>query len=321
MHPETISQTMELTPHNQWLIIVNPNAGARKGAKDWPVISKILNEMEIPHVGVLTEHRDHANRLVEEFIPEGFRKIAVVGGDGTMNEVLNGIFNQKLIDPSEITLAIIPVGTGNDWCRMFNIPFNYVKAISLLKQEKCFIQDVGTIEYYKGNQAFHRYFMNIAGMGYDALVAKKTNMTKEKGIGNPILYLYFVFAGLIQFKFLSATIEVDDQVVYQGAIFSMNAGICKYNGGGMMQVPHAIPDDGELDFTLIQKAPKWKVIRYASWLYDGTLVKLPFVKSFRGKKIVIRSTDNIYLEADGESLGHTPMVLEVLHKKLKVVVS
>jgi diacylglycerol kinase family enzyme len=162
--------------------------------------------------------------------------------------------------------------------------------------------------------------MNIAGMGYDALVAKKTNLFKEKGNGSPLVYLYFVFAGLMQYKFIQATIEIDDKIVFDNDIFSMNAGICKYNGGGMMQVPFAVPDDGLIDFTLIKKAPKWKVIRYASWLYDGTLVKLPFVSTFQGKKISVRSTGNVYLEADGESLGHTPIDFQVLPRSLKVVV-
>jgi diacylglycerol kinase family enzyme len=88
----------------------------------------------------------------------------------------------------------------------------------------------------------------------------------------------------------------------------------------MMQVPDAIPDDGLFDVTLIKKAPKWMVIRHASKLYDGTLVKLPIVETYRGKSIRIRSVGKIYLEADGESLGHSPFVYEILPRSLKVVV-
>ncbi|MEI6899763.1 MAG: diacylglycerol kinase family protein, partial [Bacteroidota bacterium] len=199
------------TSHDQWLIIVNPNAGVRKAARDWQKISGLMNDQNIPHTCVLTEHRDHANKLVGEFIQDGYRNIAIVGGDGTMNEVLNGIFDQKEVVPSEITLGIIPVGTGNDWCRTFSIPANYEEAIRLLKNKKTFIQDVGKISYFKGEKNCTRYFMNIAGMGYDALVANKTNLLKDKGKGGPLTYLYFVFAGLLQYRFIEAIIEVDDQ--------------------------------------------------------------------------------------------------------------
>jgi YegS/Rv2252/BmrU family lipid kinase len=299
--------------HNEkWLIIVNPNAGARKGAKDWPEISQYLN-------CVLTEHRDHANRITIEFIEEGYRNIAIVGGDGTMNEVVNGIFSQQVVPSSDITLGMIPVGTGNDWSRMFGIPFNYKGAIEILKKNKTFLQDVGKIHYFKKEQPQVRYFMNIAGMGYDALVAKKANLLKEKGKGGPLSYFYFIFTGLFQFKFIEAVIEIDDQQVFKGELFSMNVGICKYSGGGMMQVPFAIPDDGLLDITLIKKAPKWMVIRYANKLYDGTLVNLDFVNTYKGKSVRIRATGKLYLEADGESLGNSPFVYEILPRSLRIV--
>jgi len=309
-----------IIPPDKWLIIVNPNAGVKKGVKDWPLISRLLNSAGISHLCVLTEHRNHANFLVGEFIREGYRNVAVVGGDGTMNEVVNGIFLQKHVEPSEITLGMIPVGTGNDWCRTFAIPFDYEKAIAILKKGKTFLQDVGQISYFKNQDPVQRYFINIAGMGYDALVAKKTNISKEKGRGGPLTYLFFVFSSLFQYKFIEAVIEVDGHQVFKGEMFSMNVGICKYNGGGMMQVPAAVPDDGLFDVTLIRKAPKWMVIRHASKLYDGTLVNLPFISTYRGTSIRIRSVGKIYLEADGESLGHSPFVYEILSQSLKVVV-
>ena len=308
------------SPSNTWLIIVNPNAGVKKGARDWPAIDRQLKAEGFFYDSVLTQRCDHAKHISAEFIEKGYRKIIVVGGDGTMNEVVNGIYLQKIVSPSEVSVGMIPVGTGNDWCRTFGIPFDYPKAIKILKKEKTFFQDVGKINYFKKETQLIRYFINIAGMGYDALVAKKTNLMKEKGKGGPLTYLFFVFASLFQYKFIEAVIDVDGKQVFKGEIFSMNVGICKYNGGGMMQVPFAIPDDGLLDATLIIKTSKFAVIRYARKLYDGTLVDLPIVRTYRGKTIRIRSTGRIYLEADGESLGHTPFVYEIIPQGLKVIV-
>ncbi len=306
-------------PRDKGLIVVNPNAGVGKGGRDWQGISQLLNAVNIDHLCVLTEHRDHANRIAMEFIREGYRNIAVVGGDGTLNEVVNGIFSQSSCDPSEITVGMIPVGSGNDWCRTFGIPFDYKQAIDMLVQRKTIMQDLGKVTYMYHDEQRTRLFVNVAGMGYDALVAKKTNIQKDKGKGGPLVYLYFVFASLFQFRFPDAVIIVDDREMFRGDLFSMNAGICKFNGGGMMQVPFAVPDDGLLDVTLIRKASKVLVIRYATKLYDGTLVNLPFVSTYRGKTISLTSSKKIYLEVDGESLGHTPFTFTIQPKCLKVV--
>lgn len=304
---------------DRWLVIVNPNAGVKKGSRDWPKILQMLKEENLDFEFILTEHRDHANQITIDKVADGYRNFIIVGGDGTMNEAVNGIFLQTTVPTGEITLGMIPVGTGNDWCRTFSIPFDYRQAIHIIKRKNTVLQDTGRISYFRNEVNHVRYFMNIAGMGYDALVAKKTNLLKEKGHGGPMTYFYFVFSSLLQFRFPEAIIEVDGGPVFRGEIFSMNVGICKYNGGGMMQVPFAVPDDGLLDVTLIRKAPKWMVIRYARRLYDGTLVKLNFVNTFRGKAVRIRSTARIYLEADGESLGHSPFVFEILPGSLRVV--
>ena len=310
---------MKVANPDKWLMIVNPNAGIKKGTKDWPGILRLLRNEQVDFEFRTTKSRGHAIEITKESISSGYRYICVVGGDGTLNEVLNGIMNQTIVPTTEITLGMIPVGTGNDWCRMFDVPFDYLKAIHVLERKKTFLQDAGKVTYYHNEEKVMRYFMNVAGMGYDALVNKKTNLLKEKGKGGPLIYLYFVFASLFQFKFIDAVIEVDGKVMFKGEIFSMNVGICQYNGGGMIQVPYAIADDGLLDLTLIKKTGKWRVVRYAHKLFDGTLVNLPIVATFRGENIRIRSTGKVFLETDGESLGHTPFTFEILPRCIRIV--
>lgn len=314
---------MQTESSEKWLMIVNPNAGVKKGTRDWPKIQRLLLAEKVDFDFRLTTGRGHATGITAESIANGWRNICVVGGDGTLNEVLNGVLSypEALASGSSpnVTLAMIPVGTGNDWCRMFDIPFDYLKAIYILKQKKTFVQDAGKVTYYQKEVRMQRWFMNVAGMGYDALVAKKTNILKEKGLGGPLTYMYFVFASLFQYKFIEAVVEVDGKPAYKGDIFSMNVGICKYNGGGMMQVPYAIPDDGLLDVTLIKRASKWMVVRHARKLFDGSLVSLPMVETYKGKNIRIRSTGKVFLETDGESLGHTPFTFEIVPRCIKVV--
>lgn len=301
------------------MVIVNPNAGVKKGTKDWPQIERLLHSEGIAFDSRLTACRGDAAGLAAGAVAAGYRNICTVGGDGTLNEVLNGVMQQQQTDPAEITLGMIPVGTGNDWCRMYGIPFDYRGAIRILKEGKTCLQDAGRVTHYHGERKEERWFMNVAGMGYDALVAKKTNLLKEKGFGGPLTYMYFVFASLFQYRFIEAVIETDGRTVFKGEIFSMNVGICKYSGGGMIQVPGAVPDDGLFDVTVIEKAPKWVVIRHVGKLYDGSLVNLPMVKTFRGEQVRIRSTGKLYLETDGESLGHTPFGFEMRARCLRVV--
>jgi len=301
------------------LVIVNPNAGKRKGEKDWKEISSLLVEYNIPFKSVFTEHRDHAVKLTKKFIKAGFKHFIVVGGDGTFNEVVNGVFSQKKHHPLDITLGLIPVGTGNDWGRMFSIPKKYKKAVKILRKEKTFIQDVGKVIYHNEERPVERYFANMTGMGYDALVAQKTNKQKDLGKGGSFSYMFNIFSSLFSFKNTSYAISIDDKDV-KGNLFSMSVGICKYNGGGMKQLPFAVPDDGLLDMTVINQVGKMKIIRNVKNLYDGSFVKLPQVDTYQGKTISIKTGNKIFLEADGESLGHSPFHFEIVPKSLKVII-
>ncbi len=101
-------------------------------------------------------------------------------GDGTLNEVVNGVFTQNQCASQDIILGMIPVGTGNDWGRMFGIPLVYEGAVQLIKECKTMLHDIGMVTYYDGSRQEKRYFINIAGVGFEAEVIKKTNKQKKK---------------------------------------------------------------------------------------------------------------------------------------------
>lgn len=303
----------------EWFVIVNPNAGKRKGEKDWLEIAAQLTAEGIEYTNVFTEHRGHAVMLTRKFIENGYRKIIVVGGDGTLNEVVNGIFTQAHVPTNKVTLAMIPVGTGNDWCRMFNIPADYRQAIQVIKKNKIFAQDTGIIKYISSEETeITRYFINMAGMGFDALVAKKTNKQKDLGKSNPMSYVVNILSSLFLYTFTKVSILLDSEKV-SSDIFSMSVGICQYNGGGMKQAPDALPDDGLFDLTLIKPIGKLKIIRNIIKLFDGSFTRLPEVSTYRSSKIIIHSDPPMFMEADGESLGHTPFVFTILPQSLNVV--
>jgi diacylglycerol kinase (ATP) len=303
----------------EWFVIVNPNAGKRKGQHDWLTIARLLTEAGIEFTNIFTEHRDHAMLLARKYIENGFHNIIVVGGDGTLNEVVNGIFTQSHIPPSEITLAMIPVGTGNDWCRMYNIPSDYKEAIAAIVKGQQFVQDAGCVKYYNSlGLEKTRYFINMAGMGFDAMVANKTNRQKDQGKGGPLSYFVNIFSSLFSYRFTKTIVKMDDQSI-QCDVFSMSVGICQFNGGGMKQAPNAKSDDGLFDLTIIKPIGKFKVIRNVVKLFDGSFTLLPEVSTYTSANISIQSETPIYIEVDGESLGHTPFDFTIIPKCLRII--
>jgi len=305
-----------------WLVIVNPNAGRKKGLQDWPDIHSLLSKNNFNFFEVFTERSGHATEIAREYIEQGIKKIIVIGGDGTMNEVINGLFLQSKFPTTSVMLGMITVGTGNDWGRMFNIPTGYEEAIEAIKDGNTFVQDAGIVSYRNGNRdgksKEDRYFVNIAGLGFDALVTQKTNRAKEKGRGGTLLYFLNIFSSLVNYRFVNAMINIDGQD-YENEIFSMNIGIGKYSGGGMIQVPGAIADDGLFEMTVIKKLRKTHVVLSLRRLYNGTIHLHPKVDTYSGKSITIDSDTVIHLETDGETLGHTPLEFNIIPRSVKVI--
>jgi len=302
----------------EWHIIVNPNAGKKKGYKDWSIISYLLNRYDIPFSYIFTEAKHHAMDLAADAIRKGCRKILVVGGDGTMNEVVNGAFRQKEVPTTDIILGMVTVGTGNDWGRMFDIPMDYEAAIRVIKNEGIFLQDTGVIKFYSGTDVRERYFVNIAGLGFDALVVQRSNRQKERGHSSKTLYFWVLLRSLLSYKHTSTSIEIDGKKI-QNDTFSISLGIGKYSGGGMMQTPGAVADDGLFELTLIKRMRKGEIIRSLKRLYNGTILDHPKVEGYTGSRIKIDSDPLIHVEADGESLGHSPIEFNILPRSINIV--
>jgi YegS/Rv2252/BmrU family lipid kinase len=302
----------------KWIAIINLTAGGGKTKRDWPHIAQILQKEGILFEPVFTERRLHASVIARNKIKQGYSKIIVVGGDGTMNEVINGVFAQRRMHTTEVMLGMISVGTGNDWAKTFNIPSDYEGAIRTIKQQKTFIQDAGLVNYQRNGKMWNRYFINIAGMGFGARVVERTNIMKSRGKSGPLLYFYNIFSSLLQYRSKKAVIEIDG-TSYNRKIFSLNVGIGKYNGGGMIQVPHAVADDGLYSITLIKKIGKLNVIANIGKLYNGNIVKHSKVETYMAKNVQIAGSSLLQLETDGETLGHVPVSFQIIPKSVRVI--
>ena len=305
---------------DRWYAIVNPNAGNRKIRKDWNNIRKLLAKSVLDYDFVFTERAMHAVELTLKAVADGYRNFIAVGGDGTFNELVHAIFSQNEVPTLDFKVGLIPVGTGNDWGRMFKIPDNYEKAIQIIKAGEELIQDVGVVFYQNEGLKHKRHVINIAGMGFDALVAQKTNKQKEAGKANAFSYIYNLVASLFEYTPKLIDLEIDDKK-YSFNTFSLTVGICRYNGGGMMQSPNALPDDGLFDVTVIKKIGLGALAAQLKNLYNGRFIAHPKVFTSRGKDILIWTThESFKLETDGESLGIGPFTFSIIPVALRTII-
>jgi YegS/Rv2252/BmrU family lipid kinase len=308
----------QTTNQKEWIVIVNPNAGKGKGYKDWNIIDGFLKKAYISCTVKFTEAKGHAVLLAHEALKNGCRNILTVGGDGTLNEVVNGIFKDGNYPATDISLGLIPVGTGNDWGRMFGIPLDYEKAVGIITEGKEMLHDIGIITYFDGPEKKMRYFINIAGLGFESVVVRRTNYQKEKGHSGKAIYFYNLLMSLLSYKNTRAEFIVDGKK-NSADIFSINVGNGKYCGGGMRQTPDALPDDGLLDVTVINGIGKIEIIRSLKMLYDGTILSHPKIDGYKCRNLKVSSDSIIWAEADGESLGHTPAEFNIIPSCINII--
>mgnify|MGYP000744487972 CR=1 FL=1 len=204
----------------KWFVIVNPVAGSGRGLDHFPQISKHLRDAHILCEPVFTEHKFHATELTVTAVREGYRRIIVVGGDGTLHEVVNGLFIQQVVPPSEVLLAVIAVGSGNDWIRMFGIPQNCADAIRAIREEHSFLQDVGVVSYEEAKYRQSRYMANVAGAGFDAHVVRKLSHLKKKGHRSRWRYTWCLVKNFFRYKSTGVKVWVDDRLVYNNLLLS-----------------------------------------------------------------------------------------------------
>ena len=204
----------------KWFVIVNPVAGSGRGLDHFPQISKHLRDAHILCEPVFTEHKFHATELTVTAVREGYRRIIVVGGDGTLHEVVNGLFIQQEVCPDEVLVAVVAVGTGNDWVRTFGISNRYQDAVKAISEGYSFLQDVGVVSYEEAHYRQSRYMANVAGAGFDAHVVRKLSHLKKKGHRSRWRYTWCLVKNFFRYKSTGVKVWVDDRLVYNNLLLS-----------------------------------------------------------------------------------------------------
>jgi len=299
-----------------WFLIVNPTSGNGKSKKNWRKISDELKKQNIIFSFAFTEYSKHEEILVENAIKKGFTKIISVGGDGTLHHVVNGIIKQKLVETNSIQLAVIPIGTGNDWVKTYNIGTKIEKSIAIISKEKTILQDIGRLETENN---IITYFTNVAGIGYDGYVASKFKKLKKFG---GIAYLLSGLYGLFFYKKTKLIIKINNQLLKEKCLMVV-FGICKFSGGGMQFTKDVNTSDGLLDITIAKNLTIIDMILNLPKLYNGQIVHHKKVETYKTTSLKITpflKSEKPFIQADGELINNGSISVSILKKAIQFII-
>jgi len=293
---------MQINPQlYTWQIILNPNALLHRSSRFWKDIESKLQEVQINYLHYMTSTIDEAKELIINLCKKGEQHFIIIGGDGSLNIFANAVMASR-VNSAEIYAALIPMGTGNDWSRSHGYSNRYLEAIDSLITGNFVSHDVGLVETVVDDQVVDtRYFVNIAGFGFDGAVIANASKKTTK-IFHKQLYLINLLKTLLAYKSQQVHIQSNEFTVSKN-IFTMAIGIGQYNGNGMRQCPEAISDDGLLDVVIIEKVSIRKVLMNIKNLFDGTHIKkLKEVSTYRTDNLEISTNPFILGEVEGEML-------------------
>jgi diacylglycerol kinase (ATP) len=259
-----------------------------------------------------TNQTGHASSIASEFITEGYTHLIAVGGDGTLNEVVNGIMkNYK----EEIILGVLPYGTANDFVKSIDLPLNLVDLFEAISKENYRKIDLGLIDCSEGK----RYFINIADIGIGAEVVKRVNKSK-KLLGSYFTFFKAIIETFLVYKNKGITCKTADWE-YTGKINSLVIANGKYFGSGLCIAPDAKLDNGQFSIVISGDITLKDYLKNVSKIKKGNLVNHPFVEYKSATNLELTAPQPCGIEADGEFVGYSPATIQVIPKKLNLLIS
>jgi YegS/Rv2252/BmrU family lipid kinase len=295
---------------NRWLVVANPISGQGRAMHHRHEIEAVLRRHGIAFDFAISEYPGHAIELAARAVAGGCRHVLAVGGDGTANECANGIFRQQAVPTAEVTLGVMPIGTGNDWARGLGTPKDYAEVAALMAAGASRLHDVGLASFGDGST---RHFVNVAGLGFDAHVVESL---PDRTLG-PLAYLAGLAKGLMSYHAVPLGLAFGERRIDTRA-FVLFFAIGRYCGSGMNVAPLAAVDDGLFDITLVQELSRWEVLKSLRRLFDGTLLTHPKVIALREPEARV-DAGPVPVEADGELIGHAPVRFTLLPRALRVL--
>jgi diacylglycerol kinase (ATP) len=302
-------------------VVVNPAAAGGRAGKHWPKISRELASALGDFDSALTAKSGDATALVRSAIARGAKRVIAIGGDGTINEAINGLCDGERSPPDDVSFGFIMYGTGGDFLRSLDMPKGLRAAIQRLKSGRTQVIDLGRLRYTAsdGSQAL-RWFNNISSFGFSGQVVRAVNAARySKMLGGKFSFLWNSFLELRKYKGCKVDILIDGDMISENVC---TAAVCngRFFGGGMKMAPNAALDDGSFDVVIVRQEPPLTILDMRL-LYSGAHLEHPNVSVFRGRMIEAKPVSNapIYLDVEGEAPGTLPATFEVVPRALRVI--
>ena len=294
------------------MFIVNPVAGRGRVERAQAVLHAARGGEGADALEVaFTERPGDAVRLAQDAAAAEYDPVVAVGGDGTVHEVVNGLLRFRGSIPS---LAVIPTGTGNDFARSVGIPTSVREALDLV------VGSAGALRPIDTARVGNRYFVGVAGAGFDARVAKAVNAAPNRMKVGALPFVYYTLREIVRNRNPELTVDLDGgaRVLTQRSLLVAVAN-CRFSGGGMQLAPDAEPDDGLLDVCLIGDASATEVVRLLPSVFSGGHVRHPKVSIQRAATVRVSGPAGVEAQADGELIGGLPLEISVVPRGLRVV--
>lgn len=304
---------------NDTAIVMNPRSAGGRTAHAWRRIRPLLEAACGPVTAFETASPGHGIRLTADAIQSGFSRILAIGGDGTLNEVVNGVLEARAGPRTHI--GLIPQGTGSDFRRTLGLPLDESAAIDIVRSGKTQALDAMKVSYnLPDGTAASRFAINVTSFGMGGRVARRANRS-AKPLGGKITFLIATLATALDYRGDRVSIRLDDVNEPEVEITNVAVGNGQYHGAGMWICPRGVVDDGLLDVTLIRKLSFWELLTSGRYLFNGRVYEHPKVVFHRTKTLEARTLDGkSAIEIDGEPVGCLPIRIEVLPRALRMIV-
>ena len=304
-----------------WHILLNINANEKKCEKRWQPIAAKLQSLGIQfELHRLTKPGDGI-ATAKSLCQNGIRHLVAAGGDGTLNEVVNGIFTSG-VNTHEVFLAVLPMGRGNDWIRTHHYPKTPEETIDLWAKGQFMQHDIGLVtSTTPDHQVEDRYFINIAGFGFDADVIYDVTYHPPHLFGLNV-YILSLLKTLLSHKPKTIQVSADDGFSFNGKVFMVIAAICQYNGGGIREAKYAVPDDGKIDLIVVPAMSIPKVLKHMKDMTSGDHIdKIKEIRMTRATEVQISSSEVLRAETEGELLTVGNYHIQMIPNALNVLTS
>lgn len=300
--------------------IVNPRAGKGLSSLRWNDF-KGMARRRLGHFWFnLTTGVGDAKRLTEGAIKKGATLIICVGGDGTLNEVINGIMEQDIAVRNKILLGYVPMGTGCDFIKTVPIPKDPFKALSLIyHMDNISKIDIGRLSF-KDNDGkdCYRHFHNITSFGLGGEVNRRVN-NSAKRFGPFLSFIGATLISILKYGKKEIYLRIDSGEVKRFTVLNIAVANGKYHGGGMCVAPNALTDDGLFNITVIKNLSPLKVLLNLPKLYNSEIKDVDGVTMFTGKKIEALSKQKVLLDVDGEQPGTLPVTIDMIPEAINII--